>query len=62
MINGSLTVYEYIEDFDNPDLYYDLRVTRLMEAVSMFNDEYGTSHKPETIVYQYLKQKHFGDI
>lgn len=57
MINGSLTVYEYIEDYDNPGLFYDARIERLKDAVEFYNQEYGTSYSPEQTVYKYFQSK-----
>lgn len=58
MTNGSLTVFEYIDDFDNAELSMDLRIERLKDAVEAYNEEYGTNHSPSHTVYEYAKMKY----
>lgn len=60
MTNGSLTVFEYIEDFDNAELSMDERIELLKDAVDSYNWEYGTSFSPSHTVYEYVKQKYYG--
>lgn len=62
MTNGSPTVFEYIEDYDNAELYMDARIERLKDAVEAYNLEYGTKHSPSHTVYEYVKSKYYGDV
>lgn len=48
-----MTVFEYIEDFDNPELSFFDWVEQMVEAVRDYNEEFHTLHNPSTIVAQY---------
>lgn len=58
MTNGSLTVFEYIEDFDNAGLSMDERIESLKDAVEAYNQEYGTNYSLSHTVYEYVKMKY----
>ena len=60
MTNGSLTVFEYIEDYDNADLSMDERIELLEDAVDEYNWEYGTNYSLSHTVYEYVKSKYYG--
>jgi hypothetical protein len=48
-----MTVFEYIEDFDNHQLPLLDWMDQMLEAVKDYNFERGTRHDPATIVAQY---------
>lgn len=52
-----MTVFDYIEDFDNPDLSSVEWLDQLYDAVRDYNDEFGTLHDPQTIVAQYCSMQ-----
>lgn len=52
-----LTVWLYIEDFDNPELPPDSFQEQLEDAVRNYNEEYGTIYDPYKTVMQYIKNK-----
>lgn len=55
-----MTVFEFIEDFDNAELDESDRIERLEAAVMDYNAEYGATNDPQETVAQYerLKYKH----
>jgi predicted alpha/beta hydrolase family esterase len=46
-----MTIYLFLEDFDNPEL--EDWEEQMEDAVRAYNEEYGTSHLPKTIVKNY---------
>lgn len=52
-----MSVFEYMEDFDNDELPDYEHREQLREAVQDYNDEYGTAHDPEEKVIQYFSWK-----
>ena len=54
-----MTLFEYMEDFDNWELSTSMRKEQLMEAVEDFNAEYGTNHDPllEYMRYEVKRMK-----
>lgn len=48
-----MTVFDYIEDFDNPELDIYRWTDQMLEAVRDYNEEFHTLHNPSTIVAQY---------
>jgi len=61
MRTDGLTVFEYMEDFDNAELDQFEWRDQLLTAVLQFNREYGTDHDPahtlKRYCYMVLKQK-----
>lgn len=53
---STLTVYEFIEDFDNSELPHDEWIEQMEEAVMTYNEEYGTSFDPKHTVYNYINR------
>lgn len=53
MRTDGLTVYEYMEDFDNAELNGSDRLEQLRDAVIKYNEEYGTSHDPKRTLSEY---------
>ena len=50
-----ITIREWIEDFDNPELSeYDWH-EQMVEAIKDYNEQYGTSHDPEKEIRDYKK-------
>lgn len=49
-----MTVFEYIEDFDNAELDYPEWIEQMTEAVLDYNEEFGTRHNPTSIVARYV--------
>lgn len=52
----TLTVYEFIEDFDNAELPHEEWMEQLQEAVEKYNEEYKTSFDPKHTVYNYINR------
>ena len=48
-----MTLFEYMEDWDNWELSTSERKEQLMDAVANFNDEYGTDHDPLLVYMKY---------
>lgn len=48
-----MDLFEYIQDFDNPELSAYDRHEQLREAVEGYNNEYGTAHDPEKTIKKY---------
>lgn len=52
-----ISIYEFMEDFDNNELCeYDWE-EQLKEAVSSYNQEYEASYKPEKMIEKYKAWK-----
>jgi len=52
-----MTVYEFIEDFDNAELDEYEFIEQLREAVVEFNEIHNTDYDPGRTVRQYLSRK-----
>ncbi len=52
-----MTLFEYMEDFDNWELSTSERKEQLMDAVRNFNDEYSTDHDPEKSYLDYERNR-----
>lgn len=50
-----ITVFEYMEDFDNEELNDYDRFEQLYEAVLDFNEEFDTTHDPRKTVERYFQ-------
>lgn len=48
-----ITVFEYMEDFDNRELSDYEWKEKLMEACREYNEIYGTNYKPSVTVIKY---------
>lgn len=55
MRTDGLTVFEYMEDFDNAELDQFERGVQLRSAVLQYNCEYGTEHDPEKTFRNYIR-------
>jgi len=53
---GNLTVFQFIEDFDNAELDHDDWMEQLEDAVRTYNEEYQTNHDPRKTVNRYINQ------
>lgn len=54
---ANLTVYEFIEDFDNNELPPDDWREQLLEAVVEYNKQYNTTYDPRATVTEYCRKK-----
>ena len=52
-----MTVYEFIEDFDNAELDEYERMEQMREAVIDFNELHSMDYDPTKTVKQYLSRK-----
>lgn len=52
-----MTVYEFMEDFDNAELDDYEWKEQLKEAVIEYNENYGTDFNPSKIVLKYIQIK-----
>lgn len=52
-----MTLFEYMEDFDNWDLSTSERKEQLMDAVLDYNEEYGTNHNPLSAYFNYERER-----
>lgn len=52
-----MTLFEYMEDFDNWELSTSERKEQLMDAVAEYNDENGTNHNPLAAYFNYERQR-----
>lgn len=48
-----ISVFDYIEDYDDSHLDFPQWLDHMIEAVQDYNDEFGTMHNPQSIVAQY---------
>lgn len=53
----TISVYEWMEDFDNAELNAEEWKDQLVEAVEMYNTKYHTDHNPERMVRKYITWK-----
>lgn len=53
----TLSVMEYLEDFDNEDLSDYDRTEQLREAVEQYNYEHGTAYSPDAQIKNYHSWK-----
>lgn len=51
------TVYEFMQDFDNPELFHDDWMEQLEEAVETYNDQHQTNHNPRQTVINYINRQ-----
>jgi hypothetical protein len=54
---SKLTVYEFIEDFDNAELPHEEWMEQMEEAVETYNEHYNASHNPRVTVINYINRK-----
>jgi len=54
-----ITVYAYMEDFDNAELPSLEWQEQLENAVQDYNDSYHTQHKPHQTFLEYCAQKEY---
>lgn len=52
-----MTLYEFMEDFDNWELSTPKRQEQLMDAVLTYNEENGTDHNPLAAYFSYERQR-----
>lgn len=52
-----LTVFEFIEDFDNSELSPKDWADQMYEAVQVYNDKYDTNHHPLHTVTEYRRRQ-----
>lgn len=54
----NVSLYEWMEDFDNQDLYPSTQYkVQLMKAVDQYNQANGTTYEPVSSYYNYLSWK-----
>lgn len=51
-----LSIYQWLEDFDDSELPLDEWIEQLQEAVEKYNEEYKTSFDPKHTVYNYINR------
>lgn len=54
MEENKLTIYEFIEDWDNAELSENEWQEQMEEAVQKYNEQYQTNYNPYRTVKQYL--------
>lgn len=52
-----MTLFEYMEDYDNWELPTEERKEQLMESVLDYNEENDTDHDPEASFYRYEQNR-----
>lgn len=60
-----ITVFDYIEDFDNAELDFPEWMEQMIEAVKDYNQERNTLHDPQKIVAQYcamVRREKYGSV
>ena len=60
-----ISIFDYMEDWDNAELPDYERDEQLMEAVRDYNEEHGTNHDPQKALIKYKsvqRKKYLYDI
>ena len=52
-----LTLYEFMQDFDNWELGTSERKEQLMDAVVEYNEQHGTNHNPLAAYFNYERKR-----
>lgn len=52
-----MTLFEFMEDFDNWELSTEDRKEQLMDAAVTYNEENGTNHNPLAAYFNYERQR-----
>lgn len=54
---STLSVYEFIEDFDSQELSTEDWIEQMEDAVVTYNEQYGTDHDPKRTVHIYINRQ-----
>lgn len=54
-----MTVFQYIEDFDDPKLTFPEWREQMTQAVRDYNEEYGTDYSPANIIARHQAGKEY---
>ena len=57
MKTKTLTLYDFLSDYDNWELSTSERKEQLMDAVVDYNERYGTDHNPLAAYYNYERER-----
>ena len=52
-----MTLFEYMEDFDNWELSTQERMEQLIDAIVTYNEEHGTNFNPDREFFNYERQR-----